>query len=125
VVHANGVALSPDEQTIYLSDTRARVVIAYDVARESRRTIDIAPYGLPDGLAIDEDGAVWLALVGGGLGRFRPDGALDQKLDLPSEFVTSCCFDGHDLYVTTGTTDASVLRTTVAVAGVPVALARV
>ncbi|HVJ96564.1 MAG TPA: SMP-30/gluconolactonase/LRE family protein, partial [Acidimicrobiia bacterium] len=47
VVHANGVALSPDEQTIYLSDTRARVVIAYDFARETRRTFDMAAHGLP------------------------------------------------------------------------------
>src|SRR5690349_12706426 len=50
VVHANGVALSPDEQTIYLSDTRARVVIAYDFARETRRTFDMAAHGLPDGM---------------------------------------------------------------------------
>ena len=125
VVHANGVALSPDEQTIYLSDTRARVVIAYDLARESRRIFDMAEHGLPDGMAIDEEGAMWLALVGGGLGRFRPDGTLDQKVDIPSEFVSSCCLDGHELYVTTGTATASVLRTTVAVAGVPVERARV
>jgi sugar lactone lactonase YvrE len=125
VVHANGVALSPDEQTIYLSDTRARVVIAYDFARETRRAFDMAAHGLPDGMAIDEEGAIWLALVGGGIGRFRPDGTLDRKLDIPSEFVSSCCLDGRDLYVTTGTPTASVLRTTVAVAGVPVARARV
>jgi D-xylonolactonase len=125
VIHANGVALSPDEQTIYLSDTRARVVIAYDLARDSRRAFDMAAHGLPDGMAIDEDGAIWLALVGGGLGRFRPDGTLDQKLDIPSEFVSSCCLDGRDLYVTTGTATASVLRTTVAVAGMPTAPARV
>lgn len=125
VIHANGVALAPDDQTIYLSDTRAQVLIAYDLARESRRTIDMSAYGSPDGLAVDEEGAIWLALVGGGLGRFRPDGTLDQKLDIPSELVTSCCFDGRDLYVTTGTASASVLRTTVAVAGAPVAPARV
>jgi gluconolactonase len=125
VVHANGIGLSPDERTIYVSDTRTRALIAFDTATESRRAIDIAPYGHPDGLAIDEHGAIWLALVSGGLGRFRPDGILDQLFELPSQFVTSCCFDGRDLYVTTGTSDASVLRTTVDVAGIPVAPARV
>jgi gluconolactonase len=125
VVHANGVALSPDEQTIYVSDSRERRLIVFDVAGRSRTDIDIAPYGHPDGLAVDESGAIWLALVGGGIGRFRPDGTLDRRLEVPSNFVTSCCFRGRELIVTTGTGSHSVMRTTVDVTGAPVAPARV
>lgn len=123
VVHANGIALSPDEREIYMSDTRRQVLIAFDVERDQRREIDIAPYGHPDGMAVDEHGAIWLALVGGGVGRFTPDGVLDRRLEPPSTFVTSVCFSGRDLYVTTGG-PGTVLRTTVDVAGAPVAPAR-
>jgi sugar lactone lactonase YvrE len=130
VVHANGIAFSPDERTIYASDSRAQVVIAYDVDRRERRDIDIAPYGNPDGMAVDEAGAIWLALVSGGVGRFTPNGALDGRLEVPSPFVTSLCFDGKDLYVTTGAHNdpvlqGCILRTQVDVAGAPVPPARV
>ncbi len=131
VVHANGVALSPDGSVIYLSDTRARKLVVFDRATSSRRAIDISPYGHPDGLACDETGCVWLALVSGGIGRFTPSGELDRRIEPPSDFVTSLCFDGTTLYVTTGGNrdqpelGGCVLRTDVGVGGVPVALARV
>jgi sugar lactone lactonase YvrE len=119
VIHANGVACAPDG-TIYLSDTRARHVIVYE--NGSRRDLDMTEFGHPDGMALDENGALWLALVGGGLARFTPDGRMDEHFDVPSPVTTSVCFDGRDLYVTTAD---KVLRTTVAVAGLPVAPARV
>jgi xylono-1,5-lactonase len=128
VIHANGVACTP-EGKIYLSDTRAQRVIVYE--HGTRRDIDMAQFGHPDGMALDEDGALWLALVGGGLGRFGPDGALDALLDVPSTMTTSVCFDGRDLYVTTGAhreqpeLRGCVLRTTVDIAGMPVTPARI
>jgi len=130
IVHANGIAFAPDERTIYASDSRAQVVIAYDVDRRRRRDIDVSAYGNPDGMAVDEAGTIWLALVSGGVGRFTPDGTLDRRLDVPSPFVTSLCFDGNDLYVTTAAHENAerrgcVLRTRVDVAGAPVPPARV
>lgn len=125
VVHPNGIACSPDQRTIYCSDTRARRLIVLDVDSTERTDVDVSAYGHPDGMAIDETGAIWLALVSGGLGRFRPDGTLDQRFEVPSEFVTSCCFDDRILYVTTGTSTHSVLRTEVEVAGAPITPARV
>ncbi len=131
IVHANGVALSPDEHTIYVSDTRARVVIAFDRRTATRRAIDVRAHGFPDGIAVDEQDALWVALVSNGIGRFTPDGTLDQIVETPSDMTTSLCFDGRDLYVTTGTnTDhpelgGCVLQTTVDVAGASVAPARV
>ena len=61
--------------------------------------------GIPDGLTIDAEGGVWLALFGGGaVRRYGPDGTLDLVLELPARKVTACCFggtDGRELYVTT------------------------
>jgi gluconolactonase len=129
--HANGVALSPDERTVYISDTRAQCIVAWDLAHQTRRDIDVSAHGYPDGLAVDDDGAIWVALVAGGIGRFTPEGSLDAKLDVPSEMTTSLCFDGTALYATTaGHTEqpdlqGCVLRTEVAVSGPKPPVARV
>ncbi len=133
VVHANGIALAPDERRIYHSDTRSNRVLVHDLVDDravASPPIDVAPYGSPDGLAVDSDGCVWVAVLGGfGVARFTPEGTLDQRLEVPSTFVTSVCFGGadrRDLYVTTAdnTDDAlrrgSVFRTRVGAAGGPV-----
>ena len=131
VVHANGVACTADGRTIYLSDTRRQRVIVFDVERAARRDIDLSALGHPDGMALDEHGAVWLALVSGGIARLTPEGNVDRMLEPPSAFTTSLCFAGRDLYVTTGGHSehpelrGCVLRTTVDVAGAPVTPARV
>jgi xylono-1,5-lactonase len=131
VLHANGVVCTPDQATIYLSDTRRQRVIVFDLERGARREIDLSALGHPDGMALDENGAVWVALVSGGIARLTPDGEVDRRLEPPSAFTTSLCFAGRDLYVTTGGHSGNtelrgcVLRTTVDVAGAPVAPARV
>jgi gluconolactonase len=138
VVHANGIALAPDERTIYHSDTRTNCVIVHELDEDgragTRRVIDTSAYGAPDGMAVDESGAVWVAVIGLGLARFTPAGELDDHIEVPARVVTSLCFggaDGRDLYVVTGdnTDDAAlrgcVLRTRVDVAGAPVHPARV
>ena len=73
VVHANGVVCSADGRTIYLSDTRRRRVIVFDVERSTRREIDVSALGHPDGMALDENGAIWVALVSGGIVRLTPE----------------------------------------------------
>src|SRR5579862_7209571 len=131
IVHANGVAWAPDDGTMYLSDTRRQRVVVFQPATGTRRDIDVSALGHPDGMAVDEHGAIWLALVSGGIARLTPDGRVDGRLEPPSTFTTSCCFDGRDLYVTTGSNaerpelGGCVLRTTVNVAGAPVVPARV
>jgi sugar lactone lactonase YvrE len=131
VVHANGIACTPDGSTIYASDTRRQRVIVFDLARGSRREIDVAALGHPDGMALDEHGAIWLALVGGGIARLTPDGEVDRRVEPPSAFTTSVCFSGRDLYATTGghsehpELGGCVLRTTVDVAGAPIVPARI
>ena len=96
--------------------------------RDARELI-ASPSGEADGLAVDENGGIWVALGGGGaIGRFRPDGELEAMVDVPAPFVASLCFggDGRDLFVTTtgdpGDPDApgGVYLARAPVAGVPV-----
>ena len=60
-------------------------------------TVDRAD-GNPDGLTVDVDGAVWLALWDGGLvRRYRADGSIDRDIRLPVSEVTCPTFGGPDL----------------------------
>ena len=108
---SNGIDVSPDATTLYHVDSATQRVDAYAFDLESgalgaRRTlIEIAPEeGIPDGLTVDADGRVWLALFGGGsVLCIAPDGTREHALRLPVSHPTSCAFGGEDLgdlYVT-------------------------
>jgi sugar lactone lactonase YvrE len=138
VVHANGVALSPGERTIYHSDTRSNVILVHTLADDGtagdRRAFHFPP-GAPDGIAIDAQGLLWVASAGAGcVVRLTPDGEIDRVLEVPAKTVTSVCFeadDGHNLYVVTAdNTDepergGTIFRIPVDVAGAPVRPARI
>ena len=91
--------------------------------------------GGPDGLALTEDGRVWVALAGGGgVAVYKPDGELEQMVEIPQSMCTSVCFGGDDLkdlYIVSGSDGAdsdragAVYRTRADVAGLPVAKAAV
>ena len=126
---ANGIGLSPGGETLYVSDYAPGEVIALELGTGERRVLARTPSGDADGLAVDVDGGVWVALgSGGAIGRFSPGGELEDVVEVPATFVSSLCFggpDGRDLYVTTAdnTEDASrggkLLRTRVDRAGLP------
>jgi gluconolactonase len=105
----NGIGFSPDGDIVYISDYAAEHVIAHDLdsggEATNRRVFAKPETGSTDGLVVDVEGGVWVALAsGGGVGRYSPDGALDEILDVPAGFVTSLCFggaDGRDLFITT------------------------
>jgi D-xylonolactonase len=134
----NGIGFSPDGRLLYHVDSAAQHLIVHDVAPDgscsNRRSLTISVGG-PDGLAVDEAGAIWVAIYNGGCAaRYTPDGKLDRKIDVPAKAVTSLCFGGkdrRDLYVVTAdnTEDperkGTIFRTRVDVPGVPVPLARV
>jgi len=110
---SNGLGWSPDNRIFYFTDSKARVIFAYDFdafsGAISRRRVfakvpDVAGEGAPDGLAVDQDGCIWSARWGGWkIVRYRPDGSVDREVAMPVEFPTSCAFGGpdlDDLYIT-------------------------
>jgi sugar lactone lactonase YvrE len=98
VVWPNGIGVSPDGNTIYLSDYSRGAVLAIARTGGEARDFCRSPRGSADGLAVDRDGGVWVALgEGGGVARFDPDGELDDVATLPTNFVSSLCFGGPDM----------------------------
>ena len=111
---SNGIGWSPAGDRMYYIDTGAGTldVFDYDLAtgtasnRTTLRTFTPAG-GLPDGLAVDADGDVWVAFFGGGrVERLSPAGELVERIELPVSQPTSVAFGGDglvDLYITTAT----------------------
>jgi sugar lactone lactonase YvrE len=111
---ANGIAWNPDETRMYFVDTSKRGVDVFDYdiergcASNRRRFADIdRSAGLPDGIAMDAEGCLWVTLyTGGSIRRYSPAGEWIGTITLPMKSVTSCGFGGpglRDLYITTGT----------------------
>ncbi len=108
---ANGIGLSPEGRTLYVSDTFVGPY-AFDVLPNgdlaSRRLLADMPDC--DGLAVDCEGGIWIAgFQSGAITRLLPDGSVDRRVALPVQGVTSLCFGGvdqRDVYVTTTSPDA-------------------
>jgi sugar lactone lactonase YvrE len=139
VTISNGLEWSPDGSLAYYNDTPTQRVDVFDYDGESgltgRRPFAEIPAeaGGPDGLTVDEEGGVWVALYGGGaVRRYNPEGVLDEVIEVPAEQVTACTFGGSNLdqlFITTsreglgGGDDplaGSVFRSAVGVASLPV-----
>jgi gluconolactonase len=98
VTWPNGIGVAPDGNTIYLSDYARACVLAVSPDGQEVRELCRSPGGSADGLAVDAEGGVWVALgQGGAIGRFLPDGRLDELVTVPAQFVSSLCFGGPDL----------------------------
>ncbi len=139
VMLTNGLGFSPDGSRLYHSDSLSGIVRVYDVRTDG----SVGPWrpfaevgdGVPDGLAVAEDGSVWVALAHGGcVLALSPDGQERQRLPVPLPMVTSVCFGGddfRDLYVVTGSRGGpsercgTVYRHRVDVPGAPRPLCRV
>jgi len=122
VTVSNGLGWSPDGSRMYYVDSPVRRVDVFDYdpaagrADHRRPFADLSAFdGVPDGLTVDADGCVWVAVWGGGvLRRLAPDGSQDSVVAVPVSQPTSCAFGGPgmaDLYVTTariGLTEAEL-----------------
>jgi L-arabinonolactonase len=102
----NGLAVSPDNRTLYLSDSwnLVRQIWAFDLDDQGnisnrRPFFDTTSMpGRPDGACLDADGGYWSAAIDGGeLLRLLPDGAIDQCIPVPLKKPTKPCFGGPDL----------------------------
>jgi D-xylonolactonase len=135
----NGLGFSPDGKRLYHSDSRAGIVGVYDVAADGtvgpRRTFARLQSGIPDGLVVSVDGAVWVAAAhGSAVVVFDGDGRERERIACSLPMVTSVCFGGddlRDLYIVTGSSGSgrpnagSIFRVRAPVAGLPVPPARV
>ncbi|MER5576996.1 SMP-30/gluconolactonase/LRE family protein [Streptomyces massasporeus] len=110
VAVSNGTGWSPDGRLMYYIDSPTRRVDVFDhedgriTGRRTLAEIEESA-GFPDGLTVDAEGCVWVALwQGSAVRRYTPDGVLDRVIELPVPLVTACAFGGadlSDLYITT------------------------
>jgi gluconolactonase len=126
----NGVALSPDERTLYVVDSCPlaggnRKIWAFDLADDGtvgrqRLVWDFAPGRGGDGMCVDSQGRLFIAAgvkiprhgnetadVPPGVHVFSPDGVPLGMIPVPEDLITNCTFGGPDLktlYITSGKT---------------------
>ncbi len=112
VTISNGIDWSPRDDLMYFVDSQTQRVDVFDFDAVSGALVGRRPFveipaadGLPDGIAVDGDGCVWVALFGAGaVRRYSPSGRIDRVVRLPVTLVTSVAFGGadlSDLYITT------------------------
>jgi sugar lactone lactonase YvrE len=113
---SNGIGWSPDDRTMYFTDTPARRIYRYDFdpatggIANRRVFVEVDPgHGGPDGMTVDAAGFVWSAQFDRWcVNRYAPDGRLDRSIPLPVQRPTTCMFGGADLatlYVTSARMD--------------------
>ncbi|OAS17742.1 SMP-30/gluconolactonase/LRE family protein [Paenibacillus oryzisoli] len=116
---SNGLGWSPDNTIMYYIDSPTKKVVAYDYDGETgeisnpRTVVTIAEdEGFPDGMAVDNDGMLWVAQWGGWqVGRYNPmTGEKIGSIAVPVERTSSCAFGGehmNELYITTASVGVS------------------
>ncbi|MFF7656601.1 SMP-30/gluconolactonase/LRE family protein [Streptomyces sp. NPDC007983] len=119
VTVSNGLGWSPDGRALYYVDTPRLRIDRFDYDLDdgvphNRRTLaDVSGLpGRPDGLTVDAEGCVWVAMIGGGeLRRFTPNGRLDRVVPLPVSHPTSVAFGAQglaELFITSAVDPLSV-----------------
>ena len=115
---SNGIGWSPDDHTMYYTDSPLRVIYAYDFDPASGLIKNRRPFvqvpegeGFPDGLCVDGEGFIWSAHWDGWrITRYDPDGKVERVIPLPVQRPTSCAFGGpelNQLYITSAWTGLS------------------
>ena len=121
VTISNGIGWSLDGGTMYYIDSMAYRIDAFDFDLGTGEISERRPFaviergaGIPDGLAVDDEGGVWVALWGrAAIRRYSPEGELERVLDVPADNVTACCFggeDGRSHYITTASVELPAER---------------
>jgi sugar lactone lactonase YvrE len=109
-VITNGPAISHDGRTLYHTDTLEKRIYAFDLGADGslagkRLFVATGGAGHPDGMAVDAEGHLWVAMFGGWrIDRYAPDGRKVGEVRFPCSNITKLAFAGDDLrtvYVTT------------------------
>jgi sugar lactone lactonase YvrE len=120
VMISNGIGYSPDNLTMYYIDSPTREVAAFDFNENSgeicnkRCVVKVAEgVGMPDGMAVDADGMLWVAMWGGGsVVKYDPkSGQMLEKIEIPAKSVTAMTFGGKnmdEMFVTTAKLDTDL-----------------
>jgi sugar lactone lactonase YvrE len=137
VTISNGLDWSPDGALAYYDDTASHRVDVFDYDLDAGLTgrrpfVHLPDDGHPDGLTVDAEGGVWVALFGSGtVHRYTPAGVLDGVVEVPAAQVTACTFGGphlDQLFITTSREGlepgddplaGSLFRADVGIAGLP------
>jgi sugar lactone lactonase YvrE len=139
VTISNGIVWSHDGGSVYYVDTPTQRVDVFDFDPDTgelsgrRPAVHIDPeHGAPDGLTLDSEGGIWVAMWrGGAVHRYRPDGVLEEVVEVEPRQVTACTFGGEgldELFITTSRQDlpadsdptaGSLFRCRPGVTGVP------
>lgn len=99
----NGPAVAANGVTVFTVDSVARTITRHryenDLFIADGIFTALPPgQGVPDGIAFDREGGLWVAHYGGGrISHYRPDGSVDQVITLPASQITKCAFGGPDL----------------------------
>jgi sugar lactone lactonase YvrE len=137
----NGVAFSPDYRTLYHVDSFGPYIVAHDIedsgALSNRRHIGQASFhtGIPDGMSVDAEGALWVGHVNGGrVVRLSSSGEELAEIKVPATRVNTVAFGGPDLgdmYICAANNlddpsrQGTIFRTRPGVCGIPTPLAAV
>ncbi|MER7007621.1 SMP-30/gluconolactonase/LRE family protein [Dactylosporangium sp. NPDC000555] len=108
---SNGLDWTASGDTAYFADSATGRIDQFDydsglglTGRRTAAAID-PRLGLPDGLTVDAEGGIWVALWGGSaVHRYTPDGRLDHVIEVAAALVSSCTFGGprlDELFITT------------------------
>ncbi len=115
-VISNGLGWSPDNRTLYFTDSITRTIWAYEFDLDTGELGERRDFarlsghdGVFDGMTVDSEGFVWTAVWDGWrLIRYAPDGSIDREIPMPVQRPTSCMFGGSDLktlYITSACDD--------------------
>lgn len=107
---SNGMAFSSDKTKFFFADSGEHTVSVFDYDEDSgnisnRRTLFTLEDGVPDGMTIDSEDNLWVAVWGGSRVEKRSGqtGELLQTISVPAKQTSCCCFGGEDmmtLYIT-------------------------
>jgi sugar lactone lactonase YvrE len=108
---SNGLGWSPDDRLMYYVDSMERRIDVFDFDARSgaiagrRPLVSVDGPGVPDGMAVDAEGGLWVAVWGAGrVLHLLPDGTAAGAVEVPASRPSSVCFGGpelRDLYITT------------------------